>query len=197
MKYIYSVHEFCSLTLSFQCAWSLGTTDTQPIVMSSTFVMRMGYETDTGVLRSWSSMFTKAIANRPTRSLNVFTTTLKSKLHNKGKKVTHSLKVTYILSLWTWVTMQNSCYVLASDRRKICVTRYALFPKGFRCPEKSGFFRDSQQCYKFYECVDGLYHELNCPVGSVFNADRGFCDHPRNVPSCRTVQKRRKFKLKK
>ncbi len=72
-----------------------------------------------------------------------------------------------------------------------------VFSPEFRCPETKGFFRDPLLCYKFYECVGGVRHELYCPRGSVFSEARGFCDAPGRVPSCSRVQRRRRVRKKK
>jgi len=54
----------------------------------------------------------------------------------------------------------------------------------FICPEKDGFFEDTQQCDKYYDCYDGIPEERLCPDGLVFDPfsrKREPCDHYFNV----------------
>merc|ERR1712038_1979555 len=54
----------------------------------------------------------------------------------------------------------------------------------FICPEKDGFFEDTQQCDKYYDCFDGIPEERLCPDGLVFDPfsrKREPCDHYFNV----------------
>ncbi len=61
----------------------------------------------------------------------------------------------------------------------------------FTCPSETGFYRDEKDCFKFYECVNGIRHNLFCPRGSVFNTKKVMCDKPEHVPEC-TAQRVRK-----
>jgi len=54
----------------------------------------------------------------------------------------------------------------------------------FICPEKNGYFEDSRQCDKYYDCYDGVPEERLCPDGLVFDPysrKREPCDHFFNV----------------
>lgn len=56
--------------------------------------------------------------------------------------------------------------------------------QNFECPSNKGFFPDSVQCDKYYECQEGIAKERICPDGLVFdeNIKRvGKCDQPFNV----------------
>merc|ERR1712061_634637 len=81
--------------------------------------------------------------------------------------------------------------------------------QSFTCPEKDGYFEDTRQCDKYYDCYDGIPEERLCPDGLVFdpfsrkrepcdhyfNVDCGDrlvyneltkqCDAPENVPECK------------
>lgn len=55
----------------------------------------------------------------------------------------------------------------------------------YTCPnDKYGQYRDSVQCDKYYECVDGISTEKICPDGLVFDESirlKNKCDQPFNV----------------
>merc|ERR1712012_5305 len=54
----------------------------------------------------------------------------------------------------------------------------------FICPEKDGYFEDTKQCDKYYDCYDGIPEEHLCPDGLVFDPfsrKREPCDHYFNV----------------
>jgi len=54
----------------------------------------------------------------------------------------------------------------------------------FRCPEKDGYFEDTNQCDKYYDCLDGIAEDRLCPDGLVFDPfsrKREPCDHYFNV----------------
>merc|ERR1712038_1739998 len=54
----------------------------------------------------------------------------------------------------------------------------------FICPEKDGYFEDTNQCDKYYDCYDGIPEERLCPDGLVFDPysrEREPCDHYFNV----------------
>jgi len=54
----------------------------------------------------------------------------------------------------------------------------------FICPEKNGYFEDTRQCDKYYDCYDGIPEERLCPDGLVFDPysrKREPCDHFFNV----------------
>lgn len=61
---------------------------------------------------------------------------------------------------------------------------YVRAQSNFRCPEKDGFFEDTAQCDKYYECFDGIAEERLCPDGLVFDPfsrKAEPCDHYFNV----------------
>ena len=54
----------------------------------------------------------------------------------------------------------------------------------FICPEKDGYFEDTRQCDKYYDCYDGIPEERLCSDGLVFDPfsrKREPCDHYFNV----------------
>ncbi|XP_044761870.1 protein obstructor-E-like [Coccinella septempunctata] len=54
----------------------------------------------------------------------------------------------------------------------------------FKCPARTGFFPDPEQCDLYYVCSRGSYEEKLCPDGLVFddtNPNKGKCDIPSNV----------------
>jgi len=60
----------------------------------------------------------------------------------------------------------------------------AALGQTFKCPEKDGYFEDSVQCDKYYDCFDGIPEERLCPDGLVFDPfsrKREPCDHYFNV----------------
>ena len=56
----------------------------------------------------------------------------------------------------------------------------------------NGFFRNSEDCTRFYRCVDltGKGHfrkyDFSCPVGTVFDETVSVCNHPWAAPPCDT-----------
>ncbi|GIY86238.1 hypothetical protein CDAR_123621 [Caerostris darwini] len=51
----------------------------------------------------------------------------------------------------------------------------------FKCPNKSGFYADPEQCDLYYECRNGQPKEKLCKDGLVFNDNNplyGRCDFP-------------------
>ena len=49
----------------------------------------------------------------------------------------------------------------------------------FNCPEPDGFFANSQQCDKYYQCTDGVAKEHLCPDGLLFHPERAYpCVYP-------------------
>jgi hypothetical protein len=54
----------------------------------------------------------------------------------------------------------------------------------------NGFFRNSEDCTRFYRCVDltGKGHfrkyTFSCPVGTVFDETVSVCNHPWAAPPC-------------
>lgn len=65
----------------------------------------------------------------------------------------------------------------------------------FVCPKNKGFFPDSFQCDKYYECVDGIPKENLCADGLVFDENikrYNKCDQPFNV-DCGDRTELRKF----
>lgn len=60
----------------------------------------------------------------------------------------------------------------------------SLGQSNFKCPERDGFFEDSVQCDKYYDCYDGVAEEKLCPDGLIFDPfsnKREPCDHYFNV----------------
>ena len=51
----------------------------------------------------------------------------------------------------------------------------------FKCPEKFGYFADSQDCAKYFVCVFGEALHESCTGGLYFSAELQTCDWPRNV----------------
>lgn len=45
------------------------------------------------------------------------------------------------------------------------------------CPRANGYFRhpDPEVCDKFYNCVDGHFHELPCPPGLIYDDTSSTC----------------------
>ncbi|KRG00464.1 uncharacterized protein Dwil_GK27943, partial [Drosophila willistoni] len=53
-----------------------------------------------------------------------------------------------------------------------------------QCPEANGFYPDSEQCDKYYACLDGVHTERLCADGMVFNDYTPIeekCDLPYNI----------------
>ena len=47
------------------------------------------------------------------------------------------------------------------------------------CPETgSKVLPHSSRCDRFYECSNGILHEVACIPGLYFNPEKGFCDFP-------------------
>merc|ERR1739844_665609 len=76
-----------------------------------------------------------------------------------------------------------------SDTMRVLVTSATLVAiataqPNFICPEKDGYFEDTAQCDKYYDCLDGIPEERLCPDGLVFDPfsrKREPCDHYFNV----------------
>ncbi|XP_037079553.1 uncharacterized protein LOC119100577 [Pollicipes pollicipes] len=52
----------------------------------------------------------------------------------------------------------------------------------FNCPEPDGFFENSKQCDKYYECKEGVAKEQLCPDGLLFHPNRSYpCVYPTEV----------------
>lgn len=66
----------------------------------------------------------------------------------------------------------------------------------FQCPnDKSGQYKDTVQCDKYYTCDDGVATERLCPDGLVFDETirlKNKCDQPFNV-DCGDRTELRKF----
>ena len=61
---------------------------------------------------------------------------------------------------------------------------FSFLAQSFICPEKDGYFEDTRQCDKYYDCYDGIPEERLCPDGLVFDPfsrKREPCDHYFNV----------------
>jgi hypothetical protein len=66
----------------------------------------------------------------------------------------------------------------------------------FRCPEKDGFFEDTIQCDKYYDCFDGIAEDRLCEDGLVFDPfsrKREPCDHYFNVDCGDRLELRKYF----
>merc|ERR1739840_37829 len=76
-----------------------------------------------------------------------------------------------------------------SDTMRVLVTSATLVAiataqSNFICPEKDGYFEDTRQCDKYYDCYDGIPEERLCSDGLVFDPfsrKREPCDHYFNV----------------
>merc|ERR1712154_225417 len=76
-----------------------------------------------------------------------------------------------------------------SDTMRVLITSATLVAvataqSNFICPEKDGYFEDTRQCDKYYDCFDGIPEERLCPDGLVFypfSRKREPCDHYFNV----------------
>lgn len=54
----------------------------------------------------------------------------------------------------------------------------------YKCPERTGYFPDPDQCDLYYECSKGNYEVKLCPDGLVFDdsdPNRERCDIPANI----------------
>merc|ERR1712244_27314 len=79
--------------------------------------------------------------------------------------------------------------VSKSDTMRALITLATLVAiataqSNFICPEKDGYFEDSRQCDKYYDCFDGIPEERLCQDGLVFDPfsrKREPCDHYFNV----------------
>merc|ERR1739844_239863 len=61
-----------------------------------------------------------------------------------------------------------------SDTMRVLVTSATLVAiataqSNFICPEKDGYFEDTRQCDKYYDCYDGIPEERLCSDGLVFD----------------------------
>jgi len=75
--------------------------------------------------------------------------------------------------------MSSTSYLLL-----IAIFAAASGQSNFRCPERDGYFQDSVQCDKYYDCLDDVPEERLCPDGLVFDPysrKREPCDHYFNV----------------
>ncbi|GFR78370.1 vesicle coat complex COPII, subunit SFB3-like protein [Elysia marginata] len=65
------------------------------------------------------------------------------------------------------------------------------FNRGRRvsCPQRFGQFELRGDCSRFIQCDEGTPSVQHCQPNLVFNAARGYCDFPANVPSCRPPQR--------
>ncbi len=54
---------------------------------------------------------------------------------------------------------------------------------GYNC-DKDGYYRDSEDCNKFYRCTDHDRHYFSCPDGLVFDEVKAACDYPSQVQHC-------------
>ena len=70
-----------------------------------------------------------------------------------------------------------------------CVTYFAMYyhfllTANFVC-KRDGYYRDTQDCNKFYRCAAKVKHFFSCPDGLVFDERTSSCDFPERVPECR------------
>ncbi|XP_053692639.1 mucin-2-like [Sabethes cyaneus] len=49
------------------------------------------------------------------------------------------------------------------------------------CPPDQVFYAPHPDCTRFFRCVFGTLHVLDCPPNQHWNQEREFCDHPFNV----------------
>merc|ERR1711982_181759 len=82
----------------------------------------------------------------------------------------------------------SNCDRMASSRLLVAaaLVACATAQSNFICPEKDGYFEDTKQCDKYYDCYDGIPEERLCPDGLVFDPfsrKREPCDHYFNVDS--------------
>merc|ERR1739848_846822 len=80
----------------------------------------------------------------------------------------------------------SNCDKMASLKVLVLVAlvTVAAGQSNFICPEKDGCFEDTNQCDKYYDCLDGIAEERLCPDGLVFDPfsrKREPCDHYFNV----------------
>merc|ERR1711970_523949 len=63
----------------------------------------------------------------------------------------------------------SNCDKMASLKVLVLVAlvTVAAGQSNFRCPEKDGYFEDTNQCDKYYDCLDGIAEERLCPDGLV------------------------------
>ena len=58
----------------------------------------------------------------------------------------------------------------------------ALASAQFQCPPEDGFYRDTIQCDKYFDCYRGAQTEKMCPDGLVFDSSLGprveQCNYP-------------------
>lgn len=57
------------------------------------------------------------------------------------------------------------------------------------CPQQFGQFEMPGQCSRFIQCDNGVPSVQDCQPNLVFNAARGYCDFPANVPACISPQR--------
>ena len=77
------------------------------------------------------------------------------------------------------ISPPRTCFLRFPNTPFICSAQ-----SNFICPEKDGYFEDTRQCDKYYDCFDGIPEERLCPDGLVFDPfsrKREPCDHYFNV----------------
>ena len=99
--------------------------------------------------------------------------------------LTAHLVQTKIVSLLGSVQLVQ-VHMLTSTSTKFSRLKFFSFSaqSNFICPEKDGYFEDTKQCDKYYDCYDGIPEERLCPDGLVFDPfsrKREPCDHYFNV----------------
>ena len=55
--------------------------------------------------------------------------------------------------------------------------------KLFRCPH-DGYFRDKNDCTKFFHCTHGMPYHVKCNGGLYYNPANKICDWPARVKEC-------------
>ena len=62
-----------------------------------------------------------------------------------------------------------------------------VFPGKFQCL-REGYYRDPDDCSKFYRCTESTQHYFSCPDGLLFNEDKLSCDFATSV-DCNPIGK--------
>ena len=86
-----------------------------------------------------------------------------------------SILVELLLKSNTKLNKVNIC-----KHHSVCVSLFFL--AAVTCPEQDGYYPDNNNCFRFYQCGNGIPHIQNCPLGTMFNATAvpPICDHIRN-----------------
>jgi hypothetical protein len=58
----------------------------------------------------------------------------------------------------------------------------------FTCTDKTdGYYRDVDDCTKYYACVGGIMYIMDCPPTLYFKESIIQCTYPANVAECSTT----------